>query len=97
MDDKEDKQAKINQAAAVAAGVVIGAGITAASAALKDKKNREKVQKAVNRVKSKVTEQMKEMQKTTLKKKDIPVQTEKVVKKTIETASTLKESAKKSD
>ena len=44
----QDKEKNINPVAAIATGVVIGAGVAAAGAALlQDKKNREKVKKVL--------------------------------------------------
>ena len=69
--DNQEKQKKSNPLAAVATGVVIGAGVTTAGAALlKDKKNREKVKKVVKDVKNQMSGYMEDMQKKANEKKE---------------------------
>ena len=59
-----NKEKSINPVAAIATGVVIGAGAAiAGSAILKDKKKQEKVKKVIKGVKSQVTGYMEDMQK----------------------------------
>jgi len=67
----QEKQTKSNPFAAVATGVVIGAGVAAAGTAiLQDKRNREKVKKVVNDVKKQVSVYMEDMQKMAQEKKE---------------------------
>ena len=69
--DNQEKQRKSNPLAAVATGVVIGAGVAAAGAAiLQDKKNREKVKKVVKDVKKHVSVYMEDVQKKANEKKE---------------------------
>lgn len=68
----EEKQTKSNPLAAVATGVVIGASVAAAGAAiLQDKKNRDKVKKVVKDVKKQVSGYMEDMQKKADEKKEV--------------------------
>jgi len=69
--DNQENQNKSNPLAAVATGVVIGASVTAASAAyLKDKKNRDKVKKVVKDVKNQMSGYIEDIQKKANKKKE---------------------------
>lgn len=58
-----DKNNGKKTTAAAVAGVVLGVGATLAAEALKDKKNRDKVLKALNDVKKEVMVKAKELQK----------------------------------
>ena len=67
----EEKQTKSNPLAAVATGIVIGAGVaTAGAVILKDKKNREKVKNAVNDVKKQVSGYIEDAQKKAIEEKE---------------------------
>ncbi len=65
----QKKKQSINPAAAVATGAILGAGAVLAGKILNDKKNREKVTKVANEIKSQVTGYIEDMQKVADKKK----------------------------
>jgi hypothetical protein len=67
----QDKEKGINPVAAVATGIIIGAGAALAGAAvLSDKKNQDKAKKVIKDVKNQLSGHMENMQKTVDKKKD---------------------------
>jgi hypothetical protein len=67
----KNQEKQNNSLGAVATGVVIGAGVAAAGAAiLHDKKNREKVKKVVKDVKKQVSGYMEDIQKRGNEKKE---------------------------
>lgn len=66
----DEKQTNSNSLAAVATGIVIGAGVAAAGAViLNDKKNREKVKNAVKDVKKQVSGYIEDAQKKAIEEK----------------------------
>lgn len=67
----QNDEKTINPAAALATGVVIGAGAAIAGAVmLKDKKNQAKMKKAMNNVKNQFSDHIEQLQKTVHEKKD---------------------------
>jgi hypothetical protein len=67
----QDKEKNINPVAAIATGVVIGAGAALAGAAvLSDKKNQEKIKKVIKDVKKQVIGYAEDTQKNASNKKD---------------------------
>lgn len=67
----QDKEKNINPVAAVATGIVIGAGAAIAGAAiLRDKKNQTKVKKVLKEVKSQVAGYVEDSQKALHEKKE---------------------------
>ncbi|MDP2649518.1 MAG: hypothetical protein Q8P10_01605 [bacterium] len=68
---QDERQKGFNQAAAVVAGAVVGAGVAVAGmVALKDEKNRKKVKEALTNVKDQAIDYMEDMQKQAQDKKD---------------------------
>ena len=80
----------VNQVVAAVAGAVVGAGIAVAGVALSDKKNRDKISKAVSTVKNNVTSYVEKTQKQILTEKKIlekKIQADKLkVKKVVDIA-----------
>jgi gas vesicle protein len=104
-DKKQNTEKSTSPLAALATGVVIGAGVAVAGAvALNDKKNREKVIKVVKDVKNQVSGYMDDMQKTANQKKDEGKETvtqskkevKKATKSSIDSAEDKLEDIKKS-
>lgn len=68
---QDERQKGFNQAAAVVAGAVVGAGVAVAGmVALKDEKNRKKVKEALTNVKDQAIDYMEDMQKQAQDKND---------------------------